>query len=284
MTAQHIAEVPGVSNKAGIQEAFSLKAVELLNSEVAMTAEVELAIVAELYGRDRVLPELPGEVRVSLATAAEANPRRRIIPIPLLGLAGRRAIAQSSGHAELSTPSAASRIYGRLLDSPDGIVEKDGRHYGLGYKTPDDQVVVGQAAYIEAMQTAGHAVRASDGTSWLFPLVDVRVTALPTHTPIEELYKRVGFAEVPEVALAMQALHQAAGFERRTVVTFTNEAVYELDANRRPVALVGVAGVDGIEAGITNLDFWPAHQIDEGNSFDFVVRRAASESVFPAKA
>lgn len=266
------------------QRAFQGRVGSFLDPEEKVEAGDQLAVTTEFWHKlGLVTPQLSSEQVAALAAKAEQNPDKRIVPTPLLDLAGRKAVAerarsfpgqQLNNRVDALWAPDTSWLYGKLLADPESVVKEGRDSYGLRYKTPEGEVV-GRADYITALKEAGQAVVAEDGTVWAYPVMDVRVNSPRTRDTAANLFEAVNATVAPESLITMQLLHQANGSPNTDwEVDFANEAVYELDKKGNPKALVSVASVDWYPYDRQmDLYDWGA----DGRGGDFGVRGAESE-------
>lgn len=251
-----------------------------LNPEVDLSLADQFETMADFWselGLD--VPRLTLTEQQKLSQSLETYPDRRVMPVPLLDLDSRQAMAEQAKTAlpgnrfgssvALWTPGESS-IYGKLLRDPEATV-KDGRNsYGLRYHTEDG--VITRSELVAKLTESGQAITAEDGTVWLFPVMDVRVKSPRQYTRAEALHRQAGITQIPESLITMQMLHQVNGTPNPDgEVDFTNEAVYELDKKAGAVAPVRVAGVRWYpDDRQVDLDTWRAG----GRSDIFGVRAA----------
>ena len=258
---------------------------QFLDPKVEMPVESQLEFMTKFWGMAGLsVPALNEAQKAKLAETVAANPGKRVIPAPLAHVGRRRSLVRQAKAAlpdnrfsddnEPLLTSTDQGLYGKLLAEPERTVEEDGAAYGLGYKTPLGEVVVGREAFQAALLESGEAAQAEDLGVWVFPVLDVAVESDRAYTTAGNLYHHVGPTDVPEALITMQLLHQANGTPNgEWHVDFTNEAVYELDETGEPKALVRVAGVHWDPGSYQiNLISWPAGNHDD----KFGVRGAAA--------
>ncbi|HET7673557.1 MAG TPA: hypothetical protein VFK11_03540 [Candidatus Saccharimonadales bacterium] len=260
------AEIDG----AALEEiVFKNKVESFINpdSEMDMGIKEQLEFMDEFWQRlDMAPPELSDDQKAKIADTLEKNPNNRLLPTPLLDLEGRKDIADrarstfpsqkftSSGSA-LSVPDE-SNIYGQLLKNPDGRVKDGDDNYGLGFKLPDGEQIIGRTNFVNAMVENGQAIEDENGIVWIYPVMDVRVSSPRSLDNARKLYEQVDPTGTSDSNLSVQLLHQAAGkpfigFN----VDFANEAVFKLDDDGKPKALVDVvsmywSGYQQVQLGI----------------------------------
>lgn len=226
-----------------------------LNPNVKLSGADQLGIMRGFYAEmGMTMPELTTEQTEKLNKALEANPHLRVMPAPLLDLAGRQRLAEVAkvsfgkndfdpNRTALWTPDT-SWLYGELLQNPEATVKNGGKSYGLLYKTGQGEPVK-REAYIAGLKNQGQAVEATDGNTWTFSVMDVRVRAPRQYSYVRDLHAKVNPTSTPEAHLAMQLVHQANGTANDVwEADIVNEAVYELDRKGAPKAPVYVSGVN----------------------------------------
>jgi len=244
---------PVVEQKRGV---YVAGVEEFLDAEQGMDVEQQLDVMVKFWGRLGFnVPKLSTEQRRVLESVTAARPDWRVVPTPLLDLNGRQEVAERAKLVFLNAETGFGRnaalwtpdenwTYGKLLRSREGVIKEGRDSYGLGYKTPDGKVAIGQTAYAAALWQAGETVVGEDGKIWTFPVMDVRVRSERTSTSAGELLKKVDPIVTPESLITTQLLHQAARNPNSTwEVDFANEAVYKLGKKGEAVAPVRVASV-----------------------------------------
>lgn len=238
----HAAETAGpvaVANQVQTPETpFEAKSKTFLDPEATMSVTEQLDTMNEFWGElNWSMPVLSEENEQHLQTVLEANPGKRVVPTPLVDPYERVAIAEDAKAAfpkneftangkALWTPDE-SWTYGKLLRSPESVVQEDRKKYALGYKTPDG-VVTTRSDYIESLIEAGQAVKQGE-LVWTFPVTDVSVQSERTYTTASKLHEATDPVETPESLIVTQLLHQANGTPNPNwAVDFANEAVYEV--------------------------------------------------------
>ena len=262
---------------------FQTSVHEFLASDTPLSAGEQLNTMHEFWQKlGLAAPALNQEQLERVQAKLETRPDRRVVPVPLLDLNGRKAVAEraktafpdskfNSGYEALWTPDE-SWTYGKLLRDPESTVKDGRKSYGLRYHTEDG--VLSRSELVGKLKASGQAIEAEDGTVWLFPVMDVQVESPREYARADKLHATADITQVPEAPLTMQLLHQANGTPNANwSVDFTNEAVYELDKKGNPVAPVYVAGVFWYPLGRrVRLDRW-----DAGGMYgDFGVRGAES--------
>ncbi|HUY85224.1 MAG TPA: hypothetical protein VMU97_01785 [Candidatus Dormibacteraeota bacterium] len=259
-TYGHAVETAGpvaVANQVQTPETdFEATLKQFLDPEAEMSAEDQLVFMGEFYGKlGFKVPELDEEQKAKLTETIEKNPGKRVMPSPLLHVNWRHRLAEKAKEAfpsnqfrddqdPLWTPNDTETLYGKLLRQPDRTVKEGRTTYGLGYKAPGGEVILGQEAFQTALVESGHGVQAEDRTVWVFPVMDVQVQSERTYASAGDLHQKVDPTEVPEALITTQMLHQANGTPNTAWhVDFANEAVYELDKKGDPKAVARVAGV-----------------------------------------
>jgi hypothetical protein len=225
------------------------------NSNKDMGTEEQLEFMDEFWQRlDMIPPKLSDEQKAKVADTLGQNPNKRVVPTPLLDMQGRKDITDrarsafpsqkftSSGSA-LSIPDE-SDIYGQLLRNPDGKVKEGGDSYGLGFRLPDGEQVVGRTNFVGAMVEVGQAVEGENGLVWIYPVMDVRVSSPRSLDNARKLYEQANPTVTADSNLSVQLLHQAAGTPFIGLnVDFANEAIFKLDDGGKPEAFVDAASI-----------------------------------------
>jgi hypothetical protein len=222
------------------------------NAEI--TPETQWAFMRTFWhdlGYDQ-LPALSVAQYGRLTSVAEANPNHRILPTPLLSLAGRQAIAEEARvfpGQQFAANKSALRLpdegttYADLIQDPQRVVTHDGTRYALRYKTPSGELT-DRSGYIAALKTAGQAVADEADTVWTFPVMDVQTDVPRVEDTAGHLYETIDPIVSPEALIVIQALHQAAGTPKvGGDINFANEAVYGLDEASNPAGIAYVASV-----------------------------------------
>lgn len=241
-----VAAVVGVAATGATVEAepakseFETRVANFLNPEARLDASDQLTVMREFWNKlGYDLPTLDEGEQARLLKAAERHPDRRIVPTPLLTFDQRKAIAETAREAfpaQQFTPNSdalwtpdVSWLYGKLLRDP-GSAVKDGRKtYALGYKTPDGEIAT-RREYMGTLVDAEQSVEAADGTTWIFPVMDVRVQSPRTNARADNLHQKIDPIDVPESGIAMQLLHKANGTPNpEWHVDFVNEAIFEVE-------------------------------------------------------
>lgn len=194
------------------------------------------------------LPEYGRDQLHRMHVNAEANPRLRVLPTPVLTggervALGVKALAFPNHHLNPDTPLRspdAGTVYARLLDDQSSGVEREGdENYTLGYRTVRD-TVVDRSSYLAELLRDGHALRTDDQGTWVTPMLDVRVYPERTGETAQDIYPNLDPILIPEALIAMQLIHQAAGVIKdrsRWDIDYANEAVCAIDpdGSARPV-------------------------------------------------
>jgi hypothetical protein len=232
------AAVTGTETELKTSE-FEKEVAVFLDPETAPNTTEQLALMGEFWTKlGYKLPKLSKTQWAELTKSVEAHPEQRLVPAPLLSLKertvmGRRAWVfpkQQFGpyNESLDTPPESWK-YGQLLRDPASVVRDKYKAYALRYKTPGG-ALASREAYIASLKEAGQAVTAKDGVTWVFPIMDVRVTDKRTKSNPSKLHEVVSPIATPESLIATQLLHQANGTPSPELsIDIVNEAVYQLD-------------------------------------------------------
>lgn len=231
-----------------------------LNPEIPMAVENQLGLNRELWGKlGYEMPRLTAMQKEKLAADIKADPTKRIVMTPLLGLAARKKVNEdarkftngqfSDQREALWTPDEGD-IYGKLLRDPTATV-KYTRHdtiiesFVLRYKSPEGGEPLTRAEFEAVLLKTGQGVSADSGATWVVALIDAGVETPRSRDNTSELYAAVNPIIVPEVEITTQLFHLANGTPNKNHhVSITNEAVYELGDDGKAVAPERVASVD----------------------------------------
>jgi hypothetical protein len=261
-----------VSVETGAEQAFEARIGTFLDPEAKLDTTDQLSLMSEFWGKlGHKVPELSTDQRGALAKVVAAHPERRVVPAPLLDLSGRKAIAEQAKAfpgAKLKPRREALRVpgpswtYGKLLSDPESAVKYGRSSYVLRYKTPNGEVV-GREAYVSALKSAGQAVEAEDGTTWVYPVMDVQARIKRKYTYGHTQHESVDPIATVESLIATQLLHQANGTPKhlwsKLEMDVSNEAVYKLDKKGGQSILMSVACVNwGVVDRQIHLDDWGA--------------------------
>lgn len=198
--------------------------------------------------------ELGGVDTDLVCDAALANPTLRLVPAPLLDLAGRTQVVEaakqfrgnclSNSEEGLWIPNTGT-VYGELLRDPTDMMRSKYFTYPLVYNGPDGVPVIGRQAWIETMVDHGKLVQDEEGRHWTVSLLDVAVDAArhPDKSP-GELFAATHATITPETVLTVHLLHQANGTPNTELaVNFANEAVGQVNVDGAIEDIVEVSGV-----------------------------------------
>lgn len=255
-----------------------------LNPNIKLGASDQLTTMREFWNTlGREVPELSAEQQGDLEVKLATHPDRRVVPTPLLSLMERKQTVETAKvfrKNQFSPTSSAiwtpdeSGLYGKLLVNPEATVQDGKKSYGMFYKTDTNGALVKREAYIAGLVASGKAVTSPDGTTWVFPVMDVQTNAPRTREYASKLHADVSPTMTPEALITMQLLQQANGTPNsRWEPDFANEAVYELDKHDAPKALVEAAGVVWVPgARQVDLSVWDGGSRDG----DFGVRAEES--------
>lgn len=242
----------GAAHEAEIDDSlFTVGIREFLSGDPLNVGE-QLNTMNELWQRlDLAPPSLDDSQLRRIQGRVEAHPDRRVVAVPLLDFAGRKAVAERAktafpaakfGRSEALWTPDEGWAHHALLRNPEATDKVGGHTYGLRYHTADG--VMCQSDLRAKLKGDGQAVTAKDGTLWLFPVMDVRVQGPRQNARADSLHRQADITQVPDSLLTMQLLHQANGTPNPNwVVDFTNAAVYRLGERGKPVDVVGVVGV-----------------------------------------
>jgi len=233
---------------------------DFLNPEIKLDANEQLTTMVDFWNKLGVtIPTVSEEQMDSLQDAIEANPHKRLVPTPLSPrlLEARLQMTEKAREvfpeqqfvedkdiSALCTPDT-DRAYGQALVDPEANINRDGNYAKLIYKI-DDGNYVGRSEYLESLVASADTAEAEDGTTWVFPLMNVQVRSPRDRQRADEHFFKASHVETPESLIAMQLLHQANGTPNpKLEVDFANEALAKtneegeliLDDNDNPILL-----------------------------------------------
>ncbi|MBC7943570.1 hypothetical protein H7X68_03685 [Candidatus Saccharibacteria bacterium] len=244
-------EVPTIIGAAAIHGAeneFKVEVSSFLNSRVKIDTTKQLSIMRKFWHRlEHNMPKLSDSQQDTLIRTSRDHPSRRIVPAPLLSLAGRQAFAINARtffNQNRFEGLDADCVHGQLLEESENNAKGESNSYGLRYKTPSGEVV-GRKSYIAALKESGQSVEAEDGINWVFPIMDVGVRSKRSNRHAHQLHRLVNPIVTPEVLIATRILHKAGDTASRKCETdIANEVIYELDKDGNIATLIRVIGVD----------------------------------------
>ncbi len=257
---QLVGEATGVVTLAEAVEkpetGFEIAIGNFLDASAEATIIEQMAVMTEFWSKlGYILPPLSNSQYSKLTRVIEAHPDCRVIPTPLLDIAGRREVAEKAKAVFAKNILAKEEkpfcvinddgVYDELLANPEETVEDKGRIYGLRYKDYDFTKNLTRREYIDALMQEGHAMLSPDGIPWTFPVVGIQHSASQHLGEVHIMHGSIMPNLSPESMLTVQLLHQANGTPRDDwYADVTNEAIYEIDPQGGADRLVGVASVN----------------------------------------
>lgn len=265
---------------------------EMIEPENPMAFEEQIVRMTEFWqtlGFD--IPPLEDyhmrDIKSRLASTPDS---KKLIPFPLLGLEDwEKATSRvrdtlprgtfSDSYSPLLIPDLES-ISGKLLLRPGGMIKDNTTKYEL--RNSVHEGVTERSEAIIASLDVDLVVQDSNGTGWMFPIMDVSVESPRTaihHDALElsaagNLHRSVDQTQFPDALLTLQLLHIVAGTPNmRSDFDITNTGIYEINDQGEAIRPTSVFAVswDAVDKRIAITSF-------DANALDsrFGVRQAQS--------
>jgi hypothetical protein len=235
---------------------------EIIESDSVISAREQLNTMTEFWQRLGLsVPELDEHQWLRLQQTVENNPRSKVLPVPLLTLAGWR---QVSGQAKELLPDNTFAETGDLLSIPNEDTTP-----GQLLRQPEELAAIGNIKYGLRNYTRGRslsaradfisngvdyedAIKDTGGTAWIFPVMDLSIESprveIRYNTTLSStahaIHRAADFTQTLDALIAMQLIHLSAGKpNRHSDIDISSEGIYEISPDGNAIGPVSVLGV-----------------------------------------
>lgn len=257
-----------------VEDSTEIQLTDAIDRFVNITNNIEvteqLKIMSDFWANmGYEVPALDEKQKITVSEALKNHPGGRVVPTPLLGLVDRKKIADraqdliygESVNEEHILWAPKDGRYHDLMEYPDSTVTEGDKTFGIRYKSPEGKLV-NRSDYLQALKNGGYGIESSDGTLWIFPVMDLEPKEQHHDGNTRDVYdEKISFSTTPESLITTELLQWIAGSPapKEWNVELANEAIFEIDENGLPSRLNSIAGVHWKE-GLKQIRWnsWPA--------------------------